>query len=267
MAEPLRLEGAGVVVTGAASGIGLGLARRFVAEGARVVMCDRDAEALAAAAGAIDATDVHTVVSDLGRPEGTDRLVSRSRALLGAVDLFCANAGVAPAGGVEGSETATAEAWQAAWDVNVMSHVQAAQALLPGWLERGRGHLLVTASAAGLLTMLGSAPYTVSKHAAIGFAEWMRATYDHRGVTVQALCPQGVRTPMLEGSGPVGRLLLEPGSLTVEDVAQTVVEALGDGRFLVLPHPEVAGYVRDKAADPAAWLAAMSRLQRRLDAT
>jgi NAD(P)-dependent dehydrogenase (short-subunit alcohol dehydrogenase family) len=160
---------------------------------------------------------------------------------------------------------ATPESWQASWDVNVMSHVHAAQALLPSWLERGHGHFMATASAAGLLTMLGSAPYAVSKHAVLAFAEWLRATYDHRGVTVQALCPQGVRTPMLEGTGAVGRLLLEPGSVSVEEVAQTVVEALADGRFLVLPHPEVAGFVRDKAADRDGWLGAMNRLQQKLE--
>lgn len=265
MAEPLRLDGAGVVVTGAASGIGLGLATRFVAEGARVVLCDRDGEALERAASALGCVEV--VVADLADAGASDRLVAKARGHLGHVDLFCANAGIAPTGGVEGRHAATPEAWQAAWDVNVMSHVHAAQALLPGWLGRGRGHFLATASAAGLLTMLGSAPYAVSKHAVVAFAEWLRASYDHRGITVQALCPQGVRTPMLDGTGSVGRLLLESGSVSVEEVGQTVVDALADGRFLVLPHAEVAGFVRDKATDHDAWLGSMNRLQRKLESS
>ena len=122
-------------------------------------------------------------------------------ARLGAIDLFCANAGIPTQGGVEAHDLADDAAWQTTWDVNVMSHVWTAQALVPTWLERGSGRLLVTASAAGLLTMIGSAPYAVTKHAAVAFAEWLRATYAHRGVVVQALCPQGVRTPLLDGSG------------------------------------------------------------------
>jgi NAD(P)-dependent dehydrogenase (short-subunit alcohol dehydrogenase family) len=263
--EPLKLSDAGVVVTGAASGIGLGLATRFVAEGARVVLCDRDADGLAAATSGIEAGQLHTVVADLSTAGGTERLVAEALGHLGEIDLFCANAGIAPRGGIEGRHVATPEAWQASWDVNVMSHVHAAQALLPAWLERGRGHFLATASAAGLLTMLGSAPYAVSKHAVLAFAEWLRASYDHRGITVQALCPQGVRTPMLDATGADGRLLLEPRSVSVEEVAQTVVDALADGRFLVLPHPEVAGFVRDKAADHDAWLGAMNHLQQKLE--
>ncbi len=265
MPEPLKLSDAGVVVTGAASGIGLGLATRFVAEGARVVLCDRDADALAAAASELEDSHVHTVVADVGTAAGTSRLVAEAHVHLGDIDLFCANAGIAPTGGIVGRNVASPEAWQASWDVNVMSHVHAAQALLPAWLERGRGHFLATASAAGLLTMLGSAPYAVSKHAVLAFAEWLRASYDHRGVTVQALCPQGVRTPMLDGTGAVGRLLLEPGSVSVEEVAQTVIDAFADGRFLVLPHPEVAGFVRDKAADHDSWLGAMNHLQQKLE--
>lgn len=258
----LPLPGAGVVVTGAASGIGLGLATRFAAEGARVVVADRDADRLRTVAppGTVVA------VCDVGTREGVHELVERAGDALGEVDLFCANAGVPTPGGVQAPDLADDDAWQLTWDVNVMSHVWTAQALVPHWLRRGRGRLLVTASAAGLLTMLGSAPYSVTKHAAVAFAEWLRATYAHRGVVVQALCPQGVRTPLLEGSGSVGQALLAPAAIEVGDVVGTVLEALGDDRFLVLPHPEVAGYVRHKADDPDGWLAAMNRLQQRVQA-
>ncbi|GAB3597377.1 SDR family oxidoreductase [Angustibacter peucedani] len=262
MGEPLQLDGAGVVVTGGGSGIGAELARRLAGEGARVVVNDLDADAAVRVAGEVGG---EALPGDAATPEGVTALVEGSRERLGAVDLFCANAGVAPKGGVEGERAATPQAWAQALDVNVLAHVRAAEALLPAWLERGRGHLLVTASAAGLLTMLGSAPYAVTKHAAVAFAEWMRATYAHRGVVVQALCPQGVRTPMLEGTGRLGRALLEPAAVDVSVVGDVVLEALQDGRFLVLPHPEVAGYLRDKAADPDAWLASMNRLQQRLE--
>ena len=259
----LRLDGAGVVVTGAGSGIGEGLARGFAARGARVVVNDLDG---AAASRVADDIGALALPGDVADPAAVARLVADAREHLGEIDLFCANAGVAPMGGVHGRRAATPEAWAAAMDVNVMAHVHAATALLPHWLEAGRGRFVSTASAAGLLTMVGSAPYAVSKHAAVAFAEWLRMTYAHRGIVVQTLCPQGVRTPMLEGSGRVGRALLEPDAVDVSVVVDAVVAALDDDRFLVLPHPEVAGYVRAKAADPDAWLAGMNRLQRRLEA-
>ncbi|HKG51292.1 MAG TPA: SDR family oxidoreductase [Actinomycetales bacterium] len=262
MAEPLHLPGAGVVVTGGASGIGAELARRFAAAGARVVVNDLNASA---------ATRVAEQIGGLALPgnaAGADavlELVGAARAHLGEIDLFCANAGVAPPGGVEGPYAATSEGWAQALEVNVLAHVRAAEALLPAWLERGRGHLLVTASAAGLLTMLGSAPYAVSKHAAVAFAEWLRATYEHRGIVVQALCPQGVRTPMLRRTGRLGQVLLAPDAVDVSVVGDAVLDALRTGQFLVLPHPEVADYVRGKAEDPDAWLSGMNRLQQRLE--
>ena len=265
MTEPsaLTLAGAGVVVTGGGSGIGAGLVRRFVAEGARVVVNDVDA---LAGAGVADEVGALALAGDASDPVVVAQLVAAAREHLGEIDLFCANAGVAPMGGVEGRSAATPKEWAAAFDVNVLAHVHAATALLPAWLERGRGRFVTTASAAGLLTMIGSAPYAVSKHAAVGFAEWLRVTYMHRGIVVQTLCPQGVWTPMLEGSGRLGRALLEPHAIDVSVVVDAVVAALDGDQFLVLPHPEVAGYLAAKAADPDTWAAQMNGLQQRLEA-
>lgn len=264
MAERLEVAGAGVVVTGGASGIGEALARAFAGLGARLVVSDVDGAGAARVADEVGGTAVTADVSDAS---AVTHLVHRSRDRLGEVDLFCANAGVATGGGVEGSGAASPADWARALDVNVMAHVWAAEALLPAWLARGRGHFLSTVSAAGVLTMLGSAPYAVSKHGALAFAEWLRATYDHRGVTVQALCPMGVRTPLLDGTGELGKALLEPGAIGVDRVVATVLDALGDGRFLVLPHPEVARHEQARAADRDAWLAGMNRLQRKLEAS
>lgn len=251
-----------MVVTGGGSGIGAELVRRFAASGARVVVNDLDS---AAAARVAAETGGLAAPGDAAGAGAAEALVRAARAHLGEIDLFCANAGVAPPGGVEGRHAATPAGWAQAFEVNLMGHVRAAEALLPAWLERGRGHLLVTASAAGLLTMLGSAPYTVSKHAAVGFAEWLRATYEHRGIVVQALCPQGVRTPMLKRTGRLGEVLLAPDAVDVSIVGDAVLAALDTGQFLVLPHPEVAGYVQAKAADPDAWLTGMNRLQRNIE--
>lgn len=258
----LQLRGAGVVVTGAGSGIGEGLARRFATLGARVVVNDIDGTAATRVADDVGGL---ALAGDAADAVAVGQLVAAAREHLGEVDLFCANAGVAPMGGVVGRHAATAAGWGQAFEVNVMGHVHAATALLPAWLERGQGRFVSTASAAGLLTMIGSAPYAVSKHAAVAFAEWLRVTYAHRGIVVQTVCPQGVRTPMLEGSGRLGRALLEPDAVEVSVVADAVVAALADDRFLVLPHPEVAGFLAAKAADPDAWTAQMNRLQQRFE--
>jgi NAD(P)-dependent dehydrogenase (short-subunit alcohol dehydrogenase family) len=146
-----------------------------------------------------------------------------------------------------------------------MAHVRAARLLLPAWLERGNGHLICTVSAAGLLTMLGSAPYSATKHAALGFAEWLAATYAHRGITVQAICPQGVRTPMMAGTGLAGELILGDSAIAPEAVADAVVAGIADGRFLILPHPEVARMYAGRAADPDRWLAGMNKIQRKIE--
>ncbi len=253
-----ELAGAGVVVTGGGRGIGAALAVRLAAEGARVVVSDLDGDAASAVAERIGGL---AVAGDAASEEGVRALVAAARTHLGEIDLFCANAGIAVPGGPEAPE----EEWARAWEVNVMAHVRAARELLPRWLERGRGHFLATVSAAGLLTNLGSAPYSVTKHASLGFAEWLAVTYRHRGIRVQAICPQGVRTAMLADAGPMGAALLGPGAIEPEQVADATVDGLRDGRFLILPHPEVAEYYAHRATQTERWLAGMNKLQRKLD--
>ncbi|HEY1640848.1 MAG TPA: SDR family oxidoreductase [Streptosporangiaceae bacterium] len=252
------VTGAGVVVTGGGSGIGAALARRFTAEGARVVINDLSvagAQAVAESCGAL------AVPGDASTEEGVAALIGAAREHLGDIDLYCANAGIARNGGPEAAEADWADSWQ----VNVMAHVRAARLLTPGWLERGSGHLICTVSAAGLLSMVGSAPYSVTKHGALAFAEWMALTYAHRGITVQAICPQGVRTGMLDGTDPRAEAVLGAGVIQPEAVADAVIEAMADGRFLILPHPEVAGYYAGRAADPDRWLRGMNKMQRRVE--
>ncbi|MFB6962424.1 SDR family oxidoreductase [Streptomyces sp. NPDC056309] len=244
------VQGAGVVVTGAGGGIGAALARRFAAEGARVVVNDLDADRAASVAGEIGGIAV---------PGDASEAVAAARdALGGTVDVYCANAGL----GSGGSEAAGEEVWAQAWDVNVMAHVRAAETLLPAWLERGSGRFVSTVSAAGLLTMIGAAPYSVTKHGAYAFAEWLSLTYRHRGIKVHAICPQGVRTDMLAATGSAGDLVLQPTAIEPEDVADALLEGIAEDRFLVLPHPEVAGFYRARAADPDRWLTNMNHIQR-----
>jgi NAD(P)-dependent dehydrogenase (short-subunit alcohol dehydrogenase family) len=253
------VSGAGVVVTGGGSGIGAALARRFSAEGARVVVNDIDAAAAAAVATACGAT---AVPGDAATEGGVAALVGVAREVLGEIDLFCANAGVARG---EGDQDSDAD-WEACWQINVMAHVRAARLLLPRWLERGNGHLICTVSAAGLLTMLGSAPYSATKHAALAFAEWLAASYAHRGITVQALCPMGVRTAMLDGTSPAAEIILGDTAITAEEVADTVVAGIAAGSFLILPHPDVARMYAGRATDTDRWLRGMNRLQTRVEA-
>ncbi|MFD5401205.1 SDR family oxidoreductase [Streptomyces griseorubiginosus] len=244
------LQDAGVVVTGAGGGIGAALARRFAAEGARVVVNDLDAgraKAVAEEVGGIAlAGDASAVV-----PDALD-------ALGGSVDVYCANAGVA-----FGGDSLDESAWATSWDVNVMAHVRAAHALLPGWLERGNGRFVSTVSAAGLLTMIGAAPYAVTKHGALAFAEYLSLTYRHRGIKVHAICPQGVRTDMLAATGSAGDLVLKPTAVEPEDVAEALFRGIEEDRFLILPHPEVADYYQARAATPDRWLAGMNHLQQK----
>jgi NAD(P)-dependent dehydrogenase (short-subunit alcohol dehydrogenase family) len=268
----MELRDAVVVVTGGGSGIGAALCRRFAREGpASVVVADLDRAAAESVADEVAAAlrshggsgSALAVGCDVADEASVDDLVARAGGA-GAVDLFCANAGVATGAGIE----APVEVWERAWQVNVMGHVHAARALLPTWLERGRGHLLTTASAAGLLTNLGDAPYSATKHAAVAFAEWLSITYGDRGIRVSCLCPQGVRTPMLFPDGTDAALAAEvvraQGVLEPEDVADVVVAGLAEERFLILPHPEVADFERNRAGDRERWLRGMRRLQARL---
>ncbi|WP_035850769.1 SDR family oxidoreductase [Kitasatospora azatica] len=250
------MTGPRVVVTGAGRGIGAALAAAFIADGASVVVNDLDTQAARETAARLGAV---AVPGDAASREGVAALIEAARAELGGIDVFCANAGVAPGGGADAPEAL----WAAAWEVNVMAHVRAAELLLPEWLERGEGRFIATVSAAGLLTMLGSAPYSVSKHAALAFAEWLSATYRHRGIRVHALCPQGVRTQILEESGELGKALMAATALEPEQVAADVLQAIAEERFMILPHPEVARFYAARAGDPDHWLDAMNHLQRK----
>lgn len=160
-------------------------------------------------------------------------------------------------------DLADVRAWELSWDVNVMAHVRAAHELLPGWLERGSGRFVSTVSAAGLLTMIGAAPYAVTKHGAYAFAEYLSLTYRHRGVKVHAICPQGVRTDMLAATGTAGDLVLKPTAVEPEDVAEALFQGIEEDRFLILPHPEVAAYYQARAAEPDRWLAGMNHIQQK----
>ena len=250
--------GRGVVITGAGSGIGAALARKLAGQGDRLVLNDLDPAAVGAVAAELGAL---AVPGNAATEEGVQTLIERATAELGTIDLYFANAGI----GVQGGPEVAEDGWLRSWDVNVMAHVRAARLLLPPWLAAGQGHFVATVSAAGLLTMPGSAPYSVTKHAALAFAEWLSVSYGHRGITVQAICPQGVRTPMLTAAGRVGELVLAADAIDAAELADVVAGALTDGPFLILPHPEVAGYYAGRAADPDAWLARMRHAQARID--
>ena len=266
----MRVEGKVVVVTGAGRGIGRALARRFAAEGAKgVAVGDLDQDNAEAVAAELASTGVGALGlrTDVGVERDVRALVEAAETAFGPVDLCCSNAGIAVGGGVEASN----EDWQRIWDVNLMAHVYAARAVLPSMLARGEGYLLNTASAAGLLTNLGTAPYSVTKHAAVALAEWLAITHGDEGIKVSCLCPQGVNTAMLMGDAnpgvtaadvvKVAGRVLEP-----DEVAEAVIQGLADERFLILPHPEVAEYWRRKTDDPDRWLAGMRRLQARVRA-
>jgi len=248
------------VVTGAARGIGRAIAARLAREGWRLVVADLDAAALTEVAEELGAL---AVPGDTSTDAGVHHLVDTAYAQLGHVDVFFANAGIGTLAGLDASDAD----WARALDTNVLAHVRAARLLVPRWLDASGGRFVVTASAAGLLTMLGDAPYSVSKHAAVAFAEWLSATYRHRGIVVQAICPQGVQTRMLEESGPLQELLTRDRAVSPDEVAEAVWQALAGDEFFVLPHPEVRDYYAQRAAHPDAWLAGMNRLQQKLDQT
>lgn len=237
-------------------GIGRALCQRFAAEGARaVVVADLEFDKAQQVAAEIGGVAVKT---DVSNEADIINLVKQATEQFGRIDLFCSNAGII---GKPGGAEVSNEDWQEIFGVNVMAHIYAARAVLPQMIERGEGYLLQTASAAGLLTQIGSAPYSVTKHAAVAFAEWLSITHADRGVKVSCLCPQGVRTRMLLGEDGTGENFLVAGSVSPEEVADCVIKGLAEERFLILPHPEVADYFQRKANDYDRWLRGMRRLQ------
>lgn len=255
----MNLQSAVVVVTGGASGIGQALCRRFAEESlAGLVIADIDERGAQETASA---TGGFAVRCDVTNREEVQRLVDSAVARFGRVDLFCSNAGIMIRGGEEVSDAD----WDRIWHTNVMAHVHAARAVLPSMLARGGGYLLATVSAAGLLNQIGSAPYGVTKHAAIGFAEWLAIEYGNRGIKVSCLCPQGVRTRMLDSGSVKGRPhFLADGALSPEQVAEEAVRGIEAENFLILPHPEVLEYFRRKTSDYDRWLRGMRRLKARV---
>jgi NAD(P)-dependent dehydrogenase (short-subunit alcohol dehydrogenase family) len=269
MSEPQTarrpLAGAVVVVTGGASGIGRALAERFTNERAHaVVVADRDgSRAAEVAAGLIGYRRSAVGVGiglDVTDEDAVASAVERIESEVGEIDLWCSNAGVAtgPLLGDDGD-------WDLAWRVHVLAHVYAARHVLPRMVARHRGHFMVTASAAGLLTEMDTAPYAVTNHGSVAIAEWLAIRYGDSGVGFSCLCPQAVRTPMIAGFGPDASTLAAGAVIEPDQVADAVMSALAEGRFLILPHPEVAEYERRRAADRDRWLAGMRRVRARLD--
>lgn len=251
----MELKDKVVVITGGSGGIGRAMARAFLAQGARgVMLADLDEGAVKAAADEIGCQGMACDVTDEAQIQA---LVRATESQLGPIDLFCSNAGAVGSGGVLDAEDAV---WDLQWNLHVMAHVYAARAVVPGMIERGGGYLLNTASAAGLLAALGSGPYTVTKAAAIKLAEYLSITHGDDGIGVSVLCPQGVNTAMAPRSLGDGQT---DGIIEPEQLAATVVEALHEERFHVLPHPEVGEYVRRKGEDVDRWLGGMRRLRRR----
>lgn len=251
------------VVTGAAGGIGLAIAEALLARGDRVLIADLDKPRLAEAG---ERLGTPWLAGDAASDEGIAELIARADEEFGGIDVYVANAGVFRGFGLDASESD----WDLSWQVNVMAHVRAARALVPRWSPESPGVFAVTASAAGLLTQLGSPSYSVSKHAAVGFAEWLAATYGDRGVHVTALCPMGVATPMTEGGSaapdPDARLAHTAVSTAGETlspavVAETLLTAIDEGRLLALPHESVATMYARKAQDPDRWIAGMRRFR------
>ncbi len=253
----MRIDGKVAIVTGGASGIGAAIARRYAQDGAAgVVVADLD---LARAEGVAKSAGDRAVAMrcDVSREADIVAVVNGARERYGRVDVYVSNAGIiGTAGGVEVDDAV----WDAMWKVHVMAHVWAARAVLPGMLAQGEGYFLVTASAAGLLNIVENAPYGVTKHAAVGFAEWLRIAYGRRGIRVSCLCPQAVETDMTaRGAGSAG----VNGMLGADAVAQAVADTMAAESFLCLPHPEVLGYLQRKGQDYDRWLGGMQKMYTR----
>ena len=266
----MNVHGKVAVVTGAAGGIGAAVGRRLVADGAFVVFADLDEDRVHATVRDVVAGAPGRALAfsgDMSAEKVLRALIRRASDAFGPVDLFHANAAIGGLGGLQSSDAS----WERAWQVNTMAHVRAARILIDAWLARGEGYFISTASAAGLLTQFGAGPYTLSKHAAVAFAEWLSVTYGDRGLRVSCLCPQAVDTQMLTDARDAskangGAHVIEASGrvISTESVADAVATAIKDERFLILPHPEVAEYVRRKASDHDRWLAGMRRLEARV---
>ncbi len=243
-----------VVVTGGGNGIGAALCRRFAREGAKgIVAADIDETSAKGVAREIKGA---AFKCDVSREDDVKSLVRFAEEKYGPIDLFCSNAGIVAGGGVECPN----DQWQRIWEINVMAHVYAGRAIIPGMIQRGGGALMITASAAGLLSQIGSAPYSVTKHAAVGLAENIAITYGDQGIKVFALCPQAVRTAM---AGPDGGVAAVDGLMEPDELAEKVIEGFHKENFLILPHPEVMTYLQRKTSDYDRWLQGMRRLQAR----
>ena len=250
----MELENKIVVVTGAANGIGRAMAIRFAKENAKAVICaDLDENGACETAQQINGIGKKLDVSD---PNAIADLIEQIENDIGPIDLFCSNAGILMAGGVEVPD----DQWQKIWDVNLMSHVWAARYLVPRMAARGGGYLLNTSSAAGLLNQVGSAPYGVTKHAAVGLAEWIAMSYGDQGIKVSLLCPQAVSTKMIRGFEE--HVASIDGVIKPEDVAEACVQGIRDEKFLILPHPKVSTYIKNKAENYDRWIGGMRKLNR-----
>lgn len=253
----MQLNDKVIIVTGGGHGIGRALCERFAREAPKaIVVTDIDEPSANAVADQIGGMARYCDVANEG---DICRIVNEVEEIFGRIDLFCANAGISIAGGVETPDSQ----WQRIMDVNFMAHVYSSRAVLPGMVKQGSGYLLHTASAAGLLTQVGSAPYAVSKHAAVALAEWLAISYADQGIRVSCLCPQGVQTDMLKGDDPVIQML-QADALPAKEVADVVVEGIRDERFLILPHTEVAKYIQNKAQDYDRWLGKLQQLKTQL---
>jgi NAD(P)-dependent dehydrogenase (short-subunit alcohol dehydrogenase family) len=255
---PLDIKEKVVVVTGGASGIGEAMVRRFAADGAgAVIALDIDGAGAIAAGEAVGGVGMQL---DVSNDDATAAVMSQIESNFGRIDILCLNAGIATGGSVD----QTNELWQKTWDVNVMSHVYATRYVLPGMLNRGEGYIVHTASAAGLLTNIGAAPYSVTKHAVVALAEWLSVTYGDRGIRVSALCPQFVDTPMLDAFAEDNAEMqswVRSLALSADEVAACVAEGIALETFLILPHAQVAEYFSHKASDYDSWLSGMRKLR------
>ena len=255
----MDVSGKNIVVTGAASGIGRALVKRFAKEGAKhIVSVDMNT------AGTEETVSLYggtAMQADVSKEHDVQSVIEKTEADIGPIDLFCSNAGIGRAPDLSSPN----EEWQQSWDVNVMSHVYAARHLVPKMVARGGGYFLNTASAAGLLNQVGGAAYGTTKHAAVGFGEWLALTYAHQGIRVSMLCPQAVRTAMTENADDPGiRAAATDGMMEPDDLAESVMDGLREERFIILPHPEVLEYMRRKTADYDRWIKGMNRLHQKL---